>query len=42
MSSSTDDGFNDFMPTGYYLAGLCYFIFFVIVGSYLFFRMPFL
>jgi hypothetical protein len=40
MSESTD--YNNTMPVGYYLGGLCYFIFFVVVGSYLFFRMPFL
>lgn len=40
--SSTDQGFNDFTPTGYYLAGLCYFICFVLFGSYFAFRMPFL
>lgn len=41
MSSETNE-YNNYMPVGPYLAGLCYFIFFVVVGSYLFFRMPFL
>ncbi len=42
MSTTTETGFDNTTPVGYYLAGLCYFIFFVVVGSYLFFKMPFL
>lgn len=38
----SDTEFNNTTPTGYYLAGLCYFICFVLFGSYAFFRMPFL
>lgn len=41
MSSESTE-FNNYMPVGPYLGGLCYFIFFVVVGSYLFFQMPFL
>lgn len=41
MSSSETD-FNNTTPVGYYLGGLAYFITFVLVGSYCFFRMPFL
>lgn len=41
MSTETND-FNNVTPVMPYLGGLLYFIVFVVVGSYLFFRMPFL
>jgi hypothetical protein len=40
MSTQTD--FNNTTPVVPYVLGLLYFITFVVVGSYLFFRMPFL
>ena len=42
MSNETTNEYSNYMPVGPYLGGVCYFIFFVVVGSYLFFRMPFL
>ncbi len=39
---SEDPGFNRGTPVMQYLGGLGYFVLFVLVGSYLAFRMPFL
>jgi hypothetical protein len=40
MSNTTE--YNNVTPVVPYVGGVAYFITFVVVGSYLFFRMPFL